>query len=588
MRVGRLLWRMLLYRPALYGVNLALWLVVHVWPILPGLVVREYFDTLTGAGRTGLGVWPLIAVSVGLTLARMANIALAAMTDIRHRFMMKSLLTVNLFARLLELPGVVALQDTVGEAISRFRDDAHQVEDSLSWLLDTAGMAAFAAASLLVMMSINARVAVLTFVPMVAVVALSRLVGEKVEAYRQASRDAAAEAVSALGEVFTAVQGVKLGAAEERAAAHISRLNERRRQLQLKDRQVTEVLGSVYHNTVSVGTGMVLLLAAGNMADGTFTVGDFSLFAYYLGFVTEFTQFFGIMLVHLRQTGVAFSRLVEMLQGEPAERLVKPVPLYLDRDAPPEPGEPSRERPPGDRLEELQVRGLSCLYPGTGKGVHDLDLTIRRGEFVVVTGRIGSGKTTLLRGITGLVPRQAGDITWNGARVEDPRRFFGPPRTAYTPQVPALFSESLGDNILMGRSPGPSGEELRRALEMAAFAKDLELMPAGLDTVVGARGLKLSGGQQHRVAAARMFLRRPDLLLIDDLSSAVDVETESAIWNRLFAEPGLTGLVVSHRRAALRRADLILVMRDGRIADQGSLKELLERSEELQEIWNGD
>jgi ATP-binding cassette subfamily B protein len=641
MRTGRYLWRLLLYRPVLYGFNMLLWLIVHVWPILPGLVVREYFDALVGQSRTGLGIWPLVAISMGLAAARIVNIGLGAMTDIRHRFMTKSLLTVNLFGRLLERPGVVALQDTVGEAISRFRDDVHQIEDSLSWVLDSVGMAAFAVASLLVLMSINARIAVLTFVPMVAVVALSRVVRERVEAYRRASRDAASEAVGALGEVFTAVQGVKLGAAEARAAAHVSRLNERRRQLQLKDRLVTEVLSSIYHNTVSIGTGLILLLAAGSMADGTFTVGDFSLFAYYLGFVTDFTQFFGIMLVHIRQTGVAFSRLAELLHGGPVERLVQHNPVYLDTDPPPL-GE-MRAWPAGEfgdradasqagaadgvaaggraegvaaggraegvaaggraegvaaggraegvatggRLRELTVRGLTCLYPRTGKGVRDVDLTIRRGEFVVVTGRIGSGKTTLLRAIIGMVPLEAGEIAWNGRAVDDPRTFFGPPRSSYTPQVPVLFSDSLRGNILMGWPADDAGAELGRALSLAAFEKDLEHMPSGLDTVVGARGLKLSGGQQHRAAAARMFLRRPDLLLIDDLSSAVDVETESVIWSRLFAEPGLTCLVVSHRRAALRRADQVLVMRDGRVADRGCLKDLLERCEELQEIWDG-
>jgi len=612
MRTGRYLWRMLLYRPRLYVANLLLWSGVHLMPVLPGLVIREFFDNLGGTPRTGLSINALIAIMVGIALARIVNIGLGALTDIRHRFMMKSLLTVNLFERMLELPGVTALQDTVGEAISRYRDDVHQIEDSLSWLLDACGMSIFAAVSMGILLRINARVATFTFVPMIAVVLLSRVVRERVESYRRASREAASEAVGALGEVFTAVQGVKLGVAEDRASAHVRRLNERRRQLQLRDRMVTEVLTSVYHNTVSIGTGLVLLLAAGAMHEGTFTVGDFSLFAYYLGYVTDFTQFFGVMLVHFRQTGVAFGRLAELLQGGPIERLVEHSPMYLDEDPPAlEPvrpleadgaiaveaagavarpaagaisGQAGAAAKPGGRLEALELAGLTCIYPRTGKGIFDVDLTIRRGEFVVVTGRIGSGKTTLLRGLLGMMPLDGGSIAWNGGVVEDPRTFFGPPRSAYTPQVPVLFSDSLKGNILMGWH---AEEEIERGLHLSSFEQDLGHMPDRMETMVGARGLKLSGGQQHRVAAARMFLRRPELLLIDDLSSAVDVETEATIWNRLFAEQDLTCLVVSHRRAALRRADHILVMREGRVADRGSLDELLARCEELKEIWNG-
>ncbi len=311
-------WRVVLqvigYRPWLYASKAVVEvLTFSVAPWLSGLVLKAYFDRLSGQASAGLNAWTLAALFVGIALGQaVTSLGDIVMSTTLGRTM-QALLGRNMLEGVLEKPGARALPESTGEALSRFRDDTAEVGNFAYMLLAVPASLVFLPVALATMLRISVLVTLVSVVPLFAIFGVARLASRRIGGYREATRVAESRAQGFVGEVFGTAQAIKVAGAEDRVIGHLDELYERWRAVRQREALFEHVLEAMSFNLGSFATGVTVLVAASAIRSGSFTVGDLALFTTYLGSIAGFVTIVEQVVASYRQAEVSVERMRHLM-----------------------------------------------------------------------------------------------------------------------------------------------------------------------------------------------------------------------------------------------------------------------------------
>ncbi len=521
-------------------------------------LMEPMFDRVFVGGDRGALVW------VGLVLV--AIFALRALATVVQKVLLTRVaqrtaadLRIDLLDRMMRQDGAFHQNHPPGFLVQRVQSDVNAVSDVWRAVITGAGRDLVGLVILMgVAIAIDPIWALLAMIGVPLMVLPAALAQRFVRARSREARDIGASLSTRLDEVFHGIVQIKLNALEAYQARQYRELTRTFIRTEVRAAFGNSAIPAMIDIMSGIGFMAVIVYGGSEIIAGNKTIGEFMTFFTALGFMFSPLRRLGAISGLWQMAAAALERIKELLDA----------PLHLRSPAKPV---AAPDGPP-----DVALRDVSLSY-GESKVLNGLDLTAKAGETTALVGASGAGKSTIFNLLTRLVDPQNGTVQIGGVdttamAIPDLRGMF-----SVVTQEALLFDETLRENIVLGRND-VTDEELDRVLKAAHVADFLPQLELGLETRVGPRGSALSGGQRQRVVIARALLRDTPILLLDEATSALDAQSEQVVQDALdLLAKGRTTIVIAHRLSTIRSADKIVVMDRGRVTDEGTHDELMER-----------
>jgi ATP-binding cassette, subfamily B, multidrug efflux pump len=567
-------------------------IIMNTAVVLPAILLGRAIDRALSLGRgeataTDVG-WAALAFVGGTLLTEVPRIGkrwwlMTANARIRAN------VRADAFRGVLAWPMADLQRAPLGDLMARIVGDVEVLGVGVrEFTIEIWDTVLFSLSFVVALLVIDPGLTLLALSPVPLAMILAHATGGWVAGRTTRAREAMADLTSAIQEHLAGVRVLRLFGRASASVERVAALSRRFAERNLSVIRLKGGLQPVYTTLMTAGVLLIVWQGSERVIAGAMTVGAFVAYLeLFLRFVNRGHRI-PQLVNSLQSGGAAYERLRPLLapalavEGEPSRAsfhaghlagAARPVVRTMARRA---------------GAAALSLRDVTFRYPGApAPALRGLSLDIPAGSLIGVTGPVGSGKSALARAILGIYPLESGAVLINARSLEDLPESERTGVIGYLPQNASLFSGTLRDNVVLAPDGAATGDDfLMRAIGLAGLEEDVRAFPRGLDTEIGELGIRLSGGQRQRVGLARAIAAAapgyPGLLVLDDPFSAVDVGTEARIVAALRhafgrdapLEQRVTIVVCSHRLAAFRHADAVLVLREGRIEEMGTHAEL--------------
>ena len=512
----------------------------------------DFRQTLILLGLLVIG----LSLLSGMFLFLMRRLVVVASRDIEYD------LRNRLYAHLQTLSGAFYNRFATGDVMTRATSDIERVRRYVGpALMYLARAAAGIVTALVVMLAISPTLTFWSLLPMPVLAVLVFVVSRMVHLRTDRQQKAYSSLTSRVQEALSGIRVVKAYAQEETWAGRIDDASTDYQERALDLARVDAAFRPILMTLIGASTVLVVAVGGRLVIAGELTVGNIVEFVLYVTILTWPVASFGYVVSMVQQASASMSRIVEILDIQPDIEDNEQTDVSIT-----------------EVEGRITFEGVSFRYTPDGPDVlHEVSFDVPAGSTLGIVGRTGAGKSTLIELIPRLIDPTEGRVLVDGHDAREMPVAVLRNAIGYVPQEVFLFSDTVGNNIAFGEIDAPE-DHVRSAAEEADLLANVDDFPLGFETIVGERGITLSGGQKQRTAIARALIRKPEILLFDDALSAVDMRTEATILENLRRQFGRrTVVVVSHRVSAVQDADLILVLDEGRVSEQGTHDALVDQ-----------